>query len=747
MVRFGLHMSLRGGREALVRLLVTAAAVGIGVGLLLSVLGTYHAYQTAVAKPCWECTNQSVATGTLLWNYNEDVYDGKTIERLDVATLSADAPTIPGLAHMPAAGQYAASPALAALLATVPADELRDRFPGTLAGTIGAAGLQSPDELAIVIGRPAAELASLPNTQRVSHIQTAPRGLSTSQFYQFGFALGTVALLLPLLVLIGNATRMAAGRREERYAAMRLVGATRLQISIVASIDAVVGALIGALLGLGIYALVRPLLSDIQLLGYRFFTDEITPTPWGYVGALIAVPLAAALACLASLRRVGISPLGVIRRVTPPAPRFWRALPLLAGLGVFCIPLLADPAKQRHSPGLAVLSLIVVMLGLMIAGPWLTMVAARGLARWARGGSGLLAARRLADNPRAAFRAVSGLVLAVMVGTALAAIVPAAVASENTSQDSALADVLRVGLDNGNRAKQGPNDFQAGLTPAAAAPVLAKISAIPGTKVVPLYHPSQADDALPQIGPFRGGESVIRCSDIAALPVLGTCPSGASTVMVDTSSMYTDNLAALNDALPFVTARNPATTDDVGQLLVSDLMVSTDSAATLERVRTVLSTYGTDIDPDESPMTFGEVSAERAKLYLEIQRMVTIIAGVTLLVAGCGLAIAVSGGVVERKRPFTLLRVTGTDTGALHRAVLLETVFPLVAATVVAAGVGLALAYPITRALAPARHALVLPHAAYYLTLGTGLLISAVIVTACLPILGRITATENARFE
>jgi len=746
MVRFGLHMSLRGGREALIRLLVTAAAVGIGVGLLLSVLGMYHAYQTAVAKPCWECTQQSSADGQLLWNYNEDVYAGKTIERLDVATLSTGAPTIPGLAHMPEPDQYYASPALAALLATAPADELRDRFPGALAGTIGAAGLQSPDELAIVIGQPTAALTSLPHTLRISHIQTAPRDLSTSQFYKFGFALGAVALLVPLLVLIGTATRMAAGRREERYAAMRLVGATRLQISTVASIDAVIGAFVGAILGLGIYALVRPLLSDLQLLGYRFYPDEITPTTWGYVGALIAVPLAAALACLASLRRVGISPLGVTRRVTPPAPGFWRALPLLAGLGVFCIPLLADPASQRHSPGLAVLSLVVVMLGLMIAGPWLTMVAARGLARWAHGGSGLLAARRLADNPRAAFRAVSGLVLAVMVGTALASIVPAAVASENTSQDSALANVLRVGFDNGSRAKQAPNVL-AGLTPAAAAPVLAKISAIPGTNVVPLYHPSPADDALPQVGLFRGGESVISCADLKTLPVIGTCPSSATTVMVDTSSMYTDNLAALNDSLPFVTAQNPATTDDVGQLLVSDLMVSTDSAATLERVRTVLSAYGTDIDPDESPMTFGEVSAARAKLYLEIQRMVTIIAGVTLLVAGCGLAIAVSGGVVERKRPFTLLRVTGTDTGALHRAVLLETILPLVAATVVAAGVGLALAFPIARALAPARHALVLPHANYYLTLGAGLLVSAIIVTACLPILGRITATENARFE
>ena len=373
---------------------------------------------------------------------------------------------------MPAAGQFYASPALARLLATVPRDQLAARFPGTLVGTIGETGLQSPDELAIVIGRAASDLAPLPRTQRVSQIQTTPRGLSTSQFYQFGFAMGAVALLVPMVVLISTATRMAAARREERYAAMRLVGATRGQISAIASVDAMIGAGIGAGLGVAVYAGLRPLLSRLPLLGYRFFDNEIAPPGWGFVVAVVGVPVVAALVCLASLRRVGISPLGVARRVTPPAPRLWRMLPLAVALALFCVPLLRNPAAQRHSPGPAVLSLIAVMVGVMIAGPWLTTASARLLARSTRSGSGLLAARRLADNPRAGFRAVSGLVLAVMVGTALAAVVPAAVASETTSAGGGLTNVLRVGFDNGNRAIKPSAQTQVGLPPEEAAPVL-----------------------------------------------------------------------------------------------------------------------------------------------------------------------------------------------------------------------------------------------------------------------------------
>jgi hypothetical protein len=331
-----------------------------------------------------------------------------------------------------------------------------------------------------------------------------------------------------------------------------------------------------------------------------------------------------------------------------------------------------------------------------------------------------------------------------MVGTALAAVVPAAIAAQDTSRTGALADVVRLAFDIGDRSEKG---HLSGLTPDRAARLLAAVAAVPGASPVPLYHPSPADDARPVVGPSRGGEVVIRCADARRLPVLGTCPAGADAVLVDASAMYTDNLRALDGQLPFITPNSPVTRVDGTRQLVSDLMVEVDGPATLERVRTVLSGYRDEINPGTSPMTFGEVGTVRAGLYLEIQRVVTILAGVTLFIAGCGLAIAISGSLFERRRPFTLLRVTGTEVGTLYRTVLLETVLPLVAATAVAAGVGLSLAYPIARVLAPDRHEVALPDPSFYLTLAGGLLASVAIVVAGLPILGRITATENARFE
>src|ERR1700686_741434 len=76
----------------------------------------------------------------------------------------------------PGPGQYYPSPALAALLRSTPANELADRYPGRLAGTIGDAALSSPDSLVIIIGRPPAQLAGTQGSAQVTSIATALPG-------------------------------------------------------------------------------------------------------------------------------------------------------------------------------------------------------------------------------------------------------------------------------------------------------------------------------------------------------------------------------------------------------------------------------------------------------------------------------------------------------------------------------------------------------------------------------------------
>ena len=87
------------------------------------------------------------------------------------------------------------------------------------------------------------------------------------------------------------------------------------------------------MLGTVIFLLVRPALAGAALVGTQYFGSDLTPTIWGYLGMLVGVPVVAAIAALVSLRRVQISPLGVVRRATPRPPSFWRLIALVIASG------------------------------------------------------------------------------------------------------------------------------------------------------------------------------------------------------------------------------------------------------------------------------------------------------------------------------------------------------------------------------------------------------------------------------
>ena len=260
----------------------------------------------------------------------------------------------------------------------------------------------------------------------VRPVQVNPKGLDYSP-PDPGGSNGTVdliltvvalAILAPVLIFIATATRLSAARREQRFAAMRLVGATRKQVSLLAATESTAAAVAGVAAGFGIFFLLRAPVAGIPFLGEPFFPAELSLSLPDILAVAIGVPVAAAVAARLALRRVHISPLGVARRTTPKPPRAWRVLPLLAGLaelGFFTVH--GGPASIGGQVLVFMSSFLLIIVGLVLAGPWLTMAAARVMARRTSRPSALIAARRLADDPRAAFRAVSGLVLALFITT------------------------------------------------------------------------------------------------------------------------------------------------------------------------------------------------------------------------------------------------------------------------------------------------------------------------------------------
>lgn len=773
MYRLGLNLTLRSGKEPFVRLLVTGCAVALGVAIMLCVMADFNAFEITSKRPSWEATQGRALTSDYrasrnaeLWNYSNDIYRGQTIERLDVAALGPTAPVPPGVSRLPAPGQYYASPALAALIRTAPPDQLGRRFPGHLAGTIGPAALTGPDELVIYIGYQPGQLASLPATSLATHIATAPARQIWTHYFRDAFVVGAIAFLLPILILLGTATRLAAVRREERYAALRLVGATNEQIGVISSVEAVMSALLGTLLGIGIFLLLQPALARTAITSARYFPAEVTPTGLGYLVVLLGVPVASAISALISLQRVRISPLGVRRRVTPPVPSVWRLAVLAAGVALFVLGI--ETTNARRIAPATLPGLLLIMIGLVVAGPWLTAQAANVLRRLSRGPAGLLAARRLSDNPKVAFRAVSGLVLAVFLGTIVGGILPAVEATSASPDASELRNVLLDGFTSspvcGNNVNcTGGGGFvenpmagpaaqlarigQEGLPPQSAARLLSGLRAIRGTTVVPIYTaPGSGSGSGSFAGPSGVPEGgVISCAGLRALAALGQCAPGPQYVVVSAGSMFDDN--PRYSTQPIASSGSPAFTGSLRGLYLQAVLIKAASAGVVEEARTFLVTHTPQSQSGTAARTFGEAVQARGSVASTAERLVYIAVVLTIVVAGCSLAVTVGGGLVERKRPFTLLRLDGAPLAALYKVVLLEAVLPLLAAVVIAAGLAYLIAVMTVGGIAPAGTPIPVPGSTYFLMMGGGLLGALAVIAAALPLLGRVTSPASVRFE
>jgi hypothetical protein len=743
MIGLALRLTVNGGREAVVRLVVTAAAVALGVAMVLTTLAGINAVNTQNARYAWLETgavSPPPATGSdgLWWVLDADYVHGTIIGRLDVAATGPGAPVPPGIGRLPGPGEFYASPALSRLMRTMPAAELADRYPGKQIGTIGNAALPAPDTLLVVIGHEPGALAHVDGARKVGRIATTVPSSCNGNCPDIGLNHNGIdlilfvvvaALLFPMLIFIGSATRLSAARREQRFAAMRLVGATPRQISLISVVEATVGAALGMAGGFGLFFLIRPAIGTIPFTGARFFPADLALNVADILVVALGVPIAAAAVAHLAIRRVQVSPLGVTRRVTPRPPRAWRLLPLAAGLlelGYYVAtgPPPGAPAQIRaYLPGL-----LLIMAGLVIAGPWLTMAGSRLMVRRTERATVLIAGRRLADDPKAGFRAVGGLVLALFVTTLAVAVISTFTSYRWAASDDPGA-ASTVVKDLMTYTRTGPR-------PAASVPsaLVARLGSISGVTGVTVVHVDPSIVQPPWPSPTA---VVLSCAELARTRVLGRCPAGAE------AAIATPDLEGRTSQAATVWPAAPSSTAQVATLPVAALVVQATTPAAVERARTVLELaypFGRFV-----PTTIGEIDAINQQQTEKYQQLADVVILVSLPIAACSLAVNVVAGLSDRKRPFSLLRLTGVPLGMLRRVVALESAVPLLAGAVVAILGGFVAAQLFLAAQLGYR--LTPPGAGYYLIVAGGLVASLGIIAATLPLLGRITGPETARNE
>ncbi|TFD63190.1 ABC transporter permease [Cryobacterium suzukii] len=731
------RLAVVGSRASWGRLLGITAGVAVGVTLALLLWGAYQGLDARDERSSWMSasgeyvvggdTSQRAVTGDMASLGNDrvllapttDRHEGVRISRFDVAAPTTSGVTIPDIAALPQSGEYYASPALIDRIARVPADELGDRF-GTLAGTISDSGLASPDSLVAVVGAATSDLIERPTAQIVTGFTGPPYRASSN--YQTVAIVGAIAVLFPVLLLVSIVTGLGAAARRERFATLRLIGATPRTVAAIAAMETAATSFVGALIGVLMAALLGPVAALVRVDDGAFFPADLAVTP--FAAAMVVALTVAASAATAGwrIRRAGIGPLGQTKQPQEKTPSLLRLLPLTGGLGLLTATTLAVLAglPVPRVGTLIIIGFTITTVGLLVAGPYLTLIAGRIMARRSGAAAGIIAGNRIRRTPVATFRSVSGLVVAVFMVSVFA--------GAATTADGGVIPVAGPGLLPVSTLIQYLEPTSDAADPAETDAELARLAAIAGvTGVVTVYRLDSGPDA----------GRLLLSADAAKGLGLGAVPS-APVVSVNSDVM--------TGATAVFTA---AEVTDMAALTPSILLLGTDgSTAAIERARTALQAGGVFATGWAPAGTRTDLADDRLEsMAASFATLAYLGIGVATVIAGLSLAIATISAMIDRRRMLALLRLLGMNFSGLRRIITLEAAAPLLSVMVLSIGLGFLVAELILVGLTDGGRSVGWPDLRYLGALTASAVLALAAVAAAASRLGKNTDLAAIRYE
>jgi hypothetical protein len=447
----------------------------------------------------------------------------------------------------------------------------------------------------------------------------------------------------------------------------------------------------------------RPLVvATVTFDGGHFMPDDVHAPTATMIAVILAVPVLAAAATVLGLRRAQVSPLGTRRQTRTRRPGWWRLTPVaigIAGLAVIAATDYTDTTKSSVTTAQLLIGVTFgsMLFGLVLAGPLLCSLVARILSRASRRLPELMAARRIAADPYTTFRAISGIALAALVTTMFAG----TGRSVDANLDRPDEDALRV------------NAIEVLLVGPAPADLTSRMAATPGVRQIVLARQAAG-----------GATLAVSCAELAAA-VNVDCATGLSSYgRLPLGLMGITALDPPNETLP----------------VRSIYVVTDDDPASVERIRTEAAT----LVPTAVLSTGRDlVELDRRQLN-ELEGALRVAMMFVVLVAAASLTVGVAAGLVERRRPFALLRATGVHVRELQRMAMLETALPLVATTIFGVAFGLATSAAVNSAMGQRWAG---PGPDFALTVVAGLVLALLVSAAALPLVRATTEHDAVRFE
>ena len=723
-------------RSARRRLAGIVAGVMVGVTLFLMLLAAAQAFPERSMRSSWASTalipgipgqsnhtdlqpDHVLSEGELAVASNFDVVGNQSITVLRVALPESGttAVRIPGSDIVPKRGEYLASPALAKRIASLPADQLGDRY-GKQVGVLSPEAVEGPDSLVAIVGTDLGTVASsefyIP-PQVVTSFQGIPY---ENEAYRIATIVGAIAVLVPALLLVGIVTDLGAAQRAERFATLRLIGATPQQVARTAALEIGATTFVGALAGVALYLALIPLATQITLKSSRFYYSDLLRSPVNAVLAVVVTTAGAAAVAWWRTRRADLGPLGGSRERAERRPRLISLAPVILGT----VGLVSTPTVAHQNSDLTIyllpVSFLCTMLGLLWAGPVLTWWVARGGRALAHSAAQVIGFNRITQHPRAVFRAVAGVVVAVYAMTVFAVAITVAAGTRDVTQGGG---------------HLSPTSLEA--TPAVSDEgtlnsAVDQLAAVPGVTTVAVGRIS---------GDGKQDSRVILEADKAEALGAPHVASPDGAVSISTRWLY-ENAAASPSP---VSAEELASAREHGAPIV---LVGTDPASpgAVERARTALATSGLALGT--APTSPSSIQAlQDTAMENQFAQLgyigILIAAGISAVSLGVSTVAALLG----RRRVLGLLRLVGMPAATLRSMVSYETMLPAVTALAMSIGLGWLTAWALVGGVS-GRH-ISWPGGGYWLALGACLALVVVATLASARYGRRMLAGTTVRFE
>ncbi len=628
---------------------------------------------------------------------------------------------------------------------------IKSKFPESLA--------PSPDSLMLLfrisdaaLKNPQARLGAI-SASDIEKIRANQKMKNNSQnqlFYTIIIAIGVI-LITPVLVLVTEVARINITQRERKYATLSLVGATMHQIGLIITIEALPLGLVGTALGLLLFTQFGiPILSQISLNGSAFWMSDLgLPRPiYGIIGVLIVACIL--LSNLQVVRRIKLSPLIVSRsNGVKKHPSMLSAIPLIAGIGGLY--LLSGYGKSWYADNTATGSIVIasllllIIIGIVMCGPYLIYLLSFAMEKISQRASGILATYRLRLTSRNTFRSISGIVIALFVGSLLVTLL-AIVQHSSEKRSETVPIVSLLPIDKLQRPLQIKiTESSKGIDEALISKLEnnTTLADLATQTYIQKYFQAKGDEENALQGNYYDS-----CQQLQRRTQL-LCPDNFSGKPIITVQQTTVDSSGTMRAQTRIVNANTVN----GEISTSSYVIIAKNQAAyaqiIELAESIASSYqrktGAVVTVGYSRFDTMNPAAQIKNL----SKLIVAILAVVIATGGLSIFVSVVGNIYERKRTFIQLRILGANLSNLICSLAAEIAMPLTMLSVVAVSLGVFSCYFLLSTIDAFHNdqlTFTFPGAHFWVALFAANLLCVSLSLITIPILAQITK-EGVRVE